>query len=688
MSHFRNLNMKRSSEQNEPPNAARVSIPDLDREISVTEVEEVLNKLKVNKAPGEDGIPPGVFKALDNTLTEMLAVLFNNVMRSGEYPNCWSTGIICPMHKSGPRDDPNNYRGITLLNVMAKLFAAILSDRITQWATARQLLPETQFGFRTNRRTIDCVFILNTLIEKALCEKSTLFLCYVDFKKAFDSVDHNCLWEKLVQLGISQQTLKILQSMYSNATSRVKLPNNQVTDQFHCEVGVRQGCNLSPLLFSLFISGLESDLAKNNMGTRLWNRSIDLLMYADDIVLLSPSEEGLKKHLRSLEEFCKQWKLEVNIDKTKVCAFGKKPRSLSPFSFKGMELEMVQAYKYLGVWLSTNRIYNKAQQAQANQGKKAIFALQRLLAKLKHPPITIALKLFDALILPVLSYGCELWGHVVDPEMEATEMHFLKYILNLPPSATNMAVRGELGQLPLHLLWRERILSYWNRLSSEEIPDLLKEAFHLSFWMHQTGKTTWVTKVKELFDKAGMSFAFTPQGCGRRVIEQVMTCYRDQFIQLWNSELRRQTSKRGEAGNKLRTYRLFKSRFQLEGYLSQVKVAKYRTALTKLRVSCHRLQIELGRYHKPCSIPPEQRLCKLCNCTEDEIHFLCVCPAYNNLRDELYTVMDNFHPCFMYLSTRDKFIHLLTSKNTVVVNSLAKFVYSAFKIHSSYFIDL
>ena len=77
----------------------------------MTEVKEVLNKLKVNKEPGEDTIPPGVhvFKAVDNTPTEMLAILFNNVMRSGEYPNCWSTGIICPIHKSGPRDDPNNY---------------------------------------------------------------------------------------------------------------------------------------------------------------------------------------------------------------------------------------------------------------------------------------------------------------------------------------------------------------------------------------------------------------------------------------------------------------------------------------------------------------------------------------------------------------------------------------------------
>ena len=121
-----------------------------------------------------------------------------------------------------------------------------------------------------------------------------------------------------------------------------------------------------------------------------------------------------------------------------------------------------------------------------------------------------------------------------------------------------------------------------------------------------------------------------------------MTCYRDQFIQLWNSELA-QTSKRSEAGNKLRTYRLFKPQFQLEGYLSQVKIEKYRTALTKLRVSCHRLQIELGRYHKPFSIPPKQSLCKLCNCIEDEVRFLCVCPVYNDLRDELYTFMDKFH---------------------------------------------
>ena len=107
---------------------------------------------------------------------------------------------------------------------------------------------------------------------------------------------------------------------------------------------------MSPLVFSQFISGLESELAKNKTGTTLGNRPIDLLMYADDITM-SSSEEGLRKHLRPLEEFCDQWKLMVNIAKTKVCAFGKKPTPLSLFSFKSNDLEMVQAYKYLGVWM-------------------------------------------------------------------------------------------------------------------------------------------------------------------------------------------------------------------------------------------------------------------------------------------------------------------------------------------------
>ena len=109
------------------------------------------------------------------------------------------------------------------------------------------------YGFRPNRRTTDCIFILNTLIEKTKIDNSTLFVCYVDLKKAFDNVEHTLMWVKLHSIGLSNQIIAILQSMYRKATARVKINSSQATRVFKCQKGVRQGRNLSPLLF---ISGL------------------------------------------------------------------------------------------------------------------------------------------------------------------------------------------------------------------------------------------------------------------------------------------------------------------------------------------------------------------------------------------------------------------------------------------------
>ncbi len=160
-------------------------------------------------------LPSGLFKAFDSTLVALLAALCTKILESGEYPQSWSTGIICPIHKSGAKDDPNNYRGITLLNIMGKIITAVLCNRITEWATSQNILPQSQFGFRKNRRSTDCLFIVNALVEKATIERNPLFVCYVDFRKAFTSVDRTLLWKRLVQLGINRQTLTILQSMYS-----------------------------------------------------------------------------------------------------------------------------------------------------------------------------------------------------------------------------------------------------------------------------------------------------------------------------------------------------------------------------------------------------------------------------------------------------------------------------------------
>ena len=173
-------------------------------------------------------------------------------------------------------------------------------------------------------------------------------MCYVDFRKAFDSVNHTLLWVRLAEIGVSKKLLSELQSMYANATSCIKLYRNTVTDSFPCKRGVRQGCILSPLLFNLYTADLQRELRANQSGIELHTGIyLDMLMYADDIVLLSSSGH---KHLHTLSGFCKKWDLEVNTETTKICVFGR-DTDLQTHLWNGVLLEKVQSYKYLGIFL-------------------------------------------------------------------------------------------------------------------------------------------------------------------------------------------------------------------------------------------------------------------------------------------------------------------------------------------------
>ena len=363
------------------------------------EVAVAISSVK-SKSPGEDGIPIEVYSAFNDKLITLLTKLFNRVLRNGEYPTPWSNGLICPIHKTGEKTNRNNYQGITLLNGMGKIFAMVLHKRISEYDEKRNLLPEEQFGFRKNRRALDCVFILNSIIEEE--EMPTLcLLC--GFRKAFDRVQHELVWLRLSQLGISSQMLHILQAMYNKASARVKVSRWEATESFPCKIGVRQGCVLSPLLFSLFIGGLIPELAENHVGIMLNDEPLDVLMYAGDIVLFSSCAEGMRKQLNSLQNFCKKWQLEVNTDKTKVSVFGKCFNRCS-FKLADVCLERVNSYKYLGVWLSTNGSYSKAKKYLSSQSKKAIFSLKTTLSKLQTPSPLVALKLYDVMVKPILCY--------------------------------------------------------------------------------------------------------------------------------------------------------------------------------------------------------------------------------------------------------------------------------------------
>ena len=262
------------------------------------------------------------------------------------------------------------------------------------------------------------------------------------------------------------------------------------------------------------------------------------------LVLISSSASGLRKHLYTLQEYSTKWKLEVNTDKTKVCVFGKDTDGQA-ITWKNITLEKVTSYKYLGIWMCKNGKFNKTCNYLSNQAKKASFALLTILHHLNHPPIRLALKLYNCMVAPIMCYASEIWGFTEEMNLERVELGFLKAILNISLSTPNMAVLGELGHLPIYLWWKEKILKFWDRLCNQDSPKLLRMAIQLSFENFNRGKRSWVGNAAAIFNNAGHSFSATISGCDNEQRNEIMCAHRDQFIQRWHSNLAREHSIRG-----------------------------------------------------------------------------------------------------------------------------------------------
>ena len=185
----------------------------LDQPIEEQEIRVAIKALKTNKAPGLDGLPPVIFKSFNNQLISFIAALFNKLLEQETYPDVWCTGIIKPIYKKSDARNPNNYRGVTLLPVLGKLSHQLL-DRLLYWAELNNKLNEAQFGFRKGRRTSHPIFILSTTIQSYKNKHKPIYACFVDLAKAFDSIKHDLLWNKLAAMGVSKKIINLLYTIH------------------------------------------------------------------------------------------------------------------------------------------------------------------------------------------------------------------------------------------------------------------------------------------------------------------------------------------------------------------------------------------------------------------------------------------------------------------------------------------
>ena len=650
---------------------------ELDDPITQDEIKRAARQLKSNKACSLDTILNEYFKESINILIGPLEIVFNYILNKNSFPKQWTKGMILPIHKKGNSNDPSNYRGITLVSCFGKLFTVIINERLKKWALENETISDAQFGFKADYSTVDAIFILQSLINNTINSKKKLYACFIDLKRAFDSVYRNGLWYKMIKNGIDGKMFNLIRSIYSEVMSCVKNINT-FSDFFKSDVGLMQGEVLSPFLFSLFINDLEVYLQQNqDAGLSLEQLSIYLLLFADDAVILSDSIQGLQSSLNYLEMYCNKWNLSVNIDKTKIVVF-RKGGILDRnecWTYAGVNIEIVNCFNYLGIVLSSGGAFIKATNTLAGKALRAMNSLLSITKSMKIPT-KIMFSLFDSFVVSILNYGCEIWGFSKAENIERVHRKFCKWYLSVKMSTNNLSLYGELGRFPLYIGRQIRIIKYWLNLYQTKHENCILRTLNAKL-RHETeinsASSNWASKIKELLERSGFYDVWLyPESVNINVFLKILECrLRDNYINQWNQGLNLSES--------LTLYKELKQSFEMSPYLIILQNRELKRAISKLRLSSHSLNIETGRHRRIGRIDRSNRKCTLCNLNdiEDEFHFTLICPAYENIRKQY---IDKY---FYNRPSVYKFIILLNSVKPKVLKNLALYIIKSFKLRDS-----
>ena len=551
---------------------------------------------------------------------------------------------------------------------------ALLNDRLHDFLEIKGYLGPEQTAFRPGFSTLDNMLTLHVLIEFYKSKGKKLYCAFIDYEKAFDTVNRSSLWTKMIENGINGKILRVIMNLYSKAKSCVR-QGGELSSMFPSYRGVRQGENLSPLLFALYLNDLKNHLshcyeglplAKNLLpqeeGTPFPWSELFLLLYANDTVILAETAEELQKGLNGLKSYCDKWHLKVNIAKTKVMVFSKGRIQKKPSIMYGdSPLEVTDNFVYLGLNFYCSGSFKPATEMLTKQANNAMFALLSKGRKLSLP-IDIMLHLFDSTILPILLYGCEIWGYENYSAANKLYTKFCKILLGLKSSTNTCLVYGELGRLPLYHHINKRIISFWSKTVTDERRKisgmLLKSLIHRS--CHSSCiSPPWLLFVRSLLDKAGMSYVWhNPDTvCSRYLKKSYAMRSNDVCKQMWKSEVYNST--------KCKIFQVIGKELRFEEYLTKLPWS-IASSLCRIRTSNHRFPIETGRY---CNIPRNERKCQKCDTGEigDEIHYILSCPSFSVERSKL--LMLNHNEC---AETNVK--KLLLAKDKHILLSLGKFL--------------
>ena len=382
---------------------------------SQSEIDSVINSLRNNKAPGQDGIPAEVYKSATGIASPWLHEVIAQVWRTESVPQDWRDAVIVPFHKKGDKKSCANYRGISLTDVAAKIFAILLLRRFHQQRDARTR--PNQAGFRPGRGSIDQIFCLRRTLEHRWSYQQPTVVCFIDFAAAFDSINRSAIWQIMEADGIPKKLLNLIKSYYESTRSKVRCYNT-TTDLFEIVSGVRQGCPLSPTIFNYAIDFILGHALEGFPGVQL-SRSVVVkdLDYADDIAIFGASYLEVQSVIDQIAQVSALVGLKINSTKTKVMSAGIPAQDTVPITLGGTALEEVSSFSYLGSTVTPNGQSADDVTTRINKAHSAFGRLQRCLWSRSEIRRSTKMRIYQALVRSILLYGCETWA------MRASDIH-------------------------------------------------------------------------------------------------------------------------------------------------------------------------------------------------------------------------------------------------------------------------
>ena len=501
----------------------------MNEEIGKTEVRAAIKRLKAGKAAGMDRIAGECIRSGGEVIVEWLVRIFNGCFEVGCVPGDWKSACIVPLYKGkGDTRECGSYRGISLLSVVGKVYGRVLIERVIECTNGA--VGGEQCGFRKGMSCSDQVFAVRQICEKKLEKHQEVFWAFMDLEKAYDRIDREALWQVLRIYGVGGCVLGGIQSFYVGSSACVRV-GSDLSESFEVNVGLRQGCVMSPWLFNVFMDGVVREVKMRTMerglmlkGQNGWEWEVSQLLFADDTALVASTEERLQRLVNEFGVVCEKRKLRVNIGKSKVMVCSRQGgRAELNVRLNGEVLEEVETFKYLGSVIGKGTGVSKDVRQRVSDGAAAYGAMKSVW-RVKEVGMRVKKALYESIVVPTVLYGGESWGLRREDrdKLNVMEMNCLRNMCGVSrrEHVTNEEIRRRVGvDRTLEDRADERVLNWFGHVERMSVERLTKRVYESSV-EGSRGRGAppkgWMSGVKEALRKRDTTVANAKMLCQTR----------------------------------------------------------------------------------------------------------------------------------------------------------------------------